>query len=111
MVDDGAHYAVAGLEGGHFGADGDDGAGAFVGSGDGEGRPHAASLDHEVGVAEGGDGDADEEVFWGEVGRDGDGVDLERLVVLWVVISRGAVCGLEGWTYGKGWVCVICIGI
>lgn len=53
-----------------------------MGAGAREFGAHDAMLNHEVGVAERGNSDADEEVFWGEIGGDGDGIDLVRVVKL-----------------------------
>lgn len=62
--------------------DGDGGAGAFVRGGAGKGGAHSAFGDHEVGVAEGGDGDFYEDLVWGEGGGGGDGVDFVGSVEL-----------------------------
>lgn len=78
------HYPIAGLEVPDRGADGDDGAGAFVGAGDGEGGEEFTGGDHGIGVAVGGDCYFDEEVVGGEGagGGDGDLVDAVGGVVL-----------------------------
>lgn len=45
-------------------------------------RAHDSVLDHKVGVAEGCDGHADKEIFWGEVGGYGDSVYFVGFVEL-----------------------------
>jgi hypothetical protein len=82
MVDDTAHYAVARLEVRDRRAKRHNSPGAFVRAGTGEICAHYPVLDHKVGVAEGSDGDADEEVFGCELGRYGNSVYLVRFVEL-----------------------------
>lgn len=62
---------------------GDDSTRAFVRAGAGELCPHYAMLNHEVGVAEGSDGDADKEVLWGDVFWNRNSIDLVGLLELW----------------------------
>ena len=93
-----AHDAVADGEIGDCGADADDGAGALVGAGDRQARMEGALGDHAVGVAEGGDGDFDDEVGGVKGGRGGGGdrVDAVGLVDwLWVSVWK-AVCDVRG---------------
>lgn len=100
-----AHDAVADLERRDRGADGDDGAGAFVRRGLREVRWLDDALGHHaVGVAEGGDGDFDEDVVWAERAWGRDGVEFVGFVEL-VVGGNGLagcfLCSLEIFEVGR----------
>lgn len=90
MVQKAGHDAIAGAESGGLngGAGGDDSTGALVGGSAGKGRVYDVFADHGVGMAEGGDGYANEEVVGSKGGRGGNIMDFVGLVELGVV-SRG----------------------